>query len=254
MTTTHYNYNRRHSSVTPYSIPGKHQTNKQRRDSHGPLSPPSRPQFPSGHHPHHNNHDIEPPTLSREFVVRRISEGETGRLKEELKCEACGKGYKHISSLAKHLWEHTPEWNVTKKLLISKHQSVQLLEAASILVGMNENSESPRRHSTFAREEPSSAFSKSRQGSVSQHPPSGPRGQGTTVDQAALQGGFLDAPQFKNSRPRSQSTVLHRETLKSPTDIIPLHYQPDEADEHAVKSGSEKTSSPEAASDEERNL
>lgn len=78
------------------------------------------------------------PTLSREFVVRRISEGESGRLKEELKCEACGKGYKHISSLAKHLWEHTPEWNVTKKLLISKHQQVQLLEAASILVGMNE--------------------------------------------------------------------------------------------------------------------
>lgn len=70
--------------------------------------------------------------------MRRISEGESGRLKEELKCEACGKGYKHISSLAKHLWEHTPEWNVTKKLLISKHQQVQLLEAASILVSMNE--------------------------------------------------------------------------------------------------------------------
>ncbi|KAF6063056.1 hypothetical protein FOB64_006071 [Candida albicans] len=68
-----------------------------------------------------------------------ISEGETGRLKEELRCEACGKGYKHISSLAKHLWEHTPEWNVTKKLLISKHQQVQLLEAASILVDQYNN-------------------------------------------------------------------------------------------------------------------
>ncbi|KAG5361896.1 hypothetical protein CJU90_3366 [Yarrowia sp. C11] len=78
------------------------------------------------------------PVLSRKMVARRISEGESGRLKEELKCEACGKGYKHISSLAKHLWEHTPEWNVTSKLLISKHQQVQLLEAASILVSMNE--------------------------------------------------------------------------------------------------------------------
>lgn len=78
------------------------------------------------------------PQLSRKFVARRISEGETGRLKEELKCQACGKGYKHVSSLAKHLWEHTPEWNVTNKLLISKHQQVQLLEAASILVSMNE--------------------------------------------------------------------------------------------------------------------
>ncbi|ANB11754.1 putative zinc finger protein [Sugiyamaella lignohabitans] len=81
------------------------------------------------------------PTLSRKFVARRISEGETGRLKEELKCQACGKGYKHVSSLAKHLWEHTPEWNVTSKLLISKHQQVQLLEAASILVSMNEEDE-----------------------------------------------------------------------------------------------------------------
>lgn len=79
--------------------------------------------------------------LSRRFVARRISEGETGRLKEELKCQACGKGYKHISSLAKHLWEHTPEWSMTSKLLISKHQQVQLLEAASILVSLNENEE-----------------------------------------------------------------------------------------------------------------
>ncbi|PRT52659.1 hypothetical protein B9G98_00279 [Wickerhamiella sorbophila] len=81
------------------------------------------------------------PQLSRKFVARRISEGETGRLKEELKCQACGKGYKHVSSLAKHLWEHTPEWSMTSKLLISKHQQVQLLEAASILVSMNEEDE-----------------------------------------------------------------------------------------------------------------
>ena len=30
-------------------------------------------------------------------------------------------------------WEHTPEWQYTSKLLISKHQQVQLLEAASVL-------------------------------------------------------------------------------------------------------------------------
>jgi hypothetical protein len=34
-------------------------------------------------------------------------------------------------------WEHDPAWAVTSKLLISKHQQVQLLEAASVLVGMN---------------------------------------------------------------------------------------------------------------------
>ncbi|KAK2729165.1 C2H2 finger domain-containing protein [Colletotrichum kahawae] len=55
----------------------------------------------------------------------------------ELKCETCGKGYKHSSCLTTHLWEHTPEWSLTSKLLISKHQQVQLLEAASVLLTMN---------------------------------------------------------------------------------------------------------------------
>lgn len=36
-------------------------------------------------------------------------------------------------------WEHTPEWTYTSKLLISKHQQVQLLQAASVLVEMNQN-------------------------------------------------------------------------------------------------------------------
>lgn len=35
-------------------------------------------------------------------------------------------------------WEHTPEWSYTSKLLISKHQQVQLLEAASVLVAMTD--------------------------------------------------------------------------------------------------------------------
>lgn len=121
-----HSYNRRNSLALPYLIPQKH--------GH---------KFPH----HHSHHLVVPhtpsklstlvPTLLRGFVSRRISEGETGRLKEQLKCEMCGKGYKHILSLAKHLWEHTPEWNMTKKLLLSKHQQVQLLEAALILVNMN---------------------------------------------------------------------------------------------------------------------
>lgn len=40
-------------------------------------------------------------------------------------------------------WEHDPAWAVTSKLLISKHQQVQLLEAASVLVTMNIDSTSP---------------------------------------------------------------------------------------------------------------
>ena len=40
-------------------------------------------------------------------------------------------------------WEHTPEWSYTSKLLISKHQQVQLLEAASVLVTMNQDLSAP---------------------------------------------------------------------------------------------------------------
>ena len=36
-----------------------------------------------------------------------------------------------------HRWEHDPAWAITSKLLISKHQQVQLLEAASVLCNMN---------------------------------------------------------------------------------------------------------------------
>lgn len=47
---------------------------------------------------------------------------------------ACGT--KNVDFLLDR-WEHTPEWSYTSKLLISKHQQVQLLEAASVLIAMN---------------------------------------------------------------------------------------------------------------------
>ncbi|KAJ5094563.1 hypothetical protein N7456_010424 [Penicillium angulare] len=76
---------------------------------------------------------------------RRTSEGaqfksvDGKRLPAELRCDRCGKGYKHGSCLSKHMWEHDPAWAVTSKLLISKHQQVQLLEAATVLVTMNQD-------------------------------------------------------------------------------------------------------------------
>ncbi|RFU34774.1 hypothetical protein B7463_g1522, partial [Scytalidium lignicola] len=81
--------------------------------------------------------------------IRRASEGQhliKGEKKNaggDLKCDKCGKGYKHSSCLTKHLWEHTPEWSYTSKLLISKHQQVQLLEAASVLLAMNQEASTP---------------------------------------------------------------------------------------------------------------
>ncbi|KAI9721862.1 MAG: hypothetical protein M1828_004957 [Chrysothrix sp. TS-e1954] len=78
------------------------------------------------------------PRVRRASEGSRLSRGERRRSTVgELRCDKCGKSYKHGSCLTKHLWEHTPEWNLTSKLLISKHQQVQLLEAASVLVGMN---------------------------------------------------------------------------------------------------------------------
>ena len=59
-------------------------------------------------------------------------------------------------------WEHTPQWQLTSKLLISKHQQVQLLEAASVLVAMNsegnptndsDNSSSPAASGSSERDE-----------------------------------------------------------------------------------------------------
>lgn len=190
---THMHYNRRNSSALPYSIPTK---GKNLTHSHT-----------HGHAPLHNHKlSTSVPTLSREFVVRRISEGESGRLKETLNCEACGKGYKHVSSLAKHLWEHTPEWNMTKKLLISKHQQVQLLEAALILVGMNENDDevATSKETLYftdsfdpARKYEISADSSiaDRAHSISQHPPVG---FSSPSPYPGHVGGYLDVPSIDN--------------------------------------------------------
>ncbi|SAM02853.1 hypothetical protein [Absidia glauca] len=53
------------------------------------------------------------------------------------RCDDCGKVYKHPSCLTKHRWEHSEEWELTSKLPLTKHQQVQMLEAAAILVGMD---------------------------------------------------------------------------------------------------------------------
>ncbi|KAK5109159.1 hypothetical protein LTR62_007244 [Meristemomyces frigidus] len=76
--------------------------------------------------------------MRRASDVSRLSKKERAAT-GELKCEQCGKAYKHGSCLTKHRWEHTPQWQYTSKLLISKHQQVQLLEAASVLVAMNQD-------------------------------------------------------------------------------------------------------------------
>ncbi|KAF9344485.1 hypothetical protein BGX34_005621, partial [Mortierella sp. NVP85] len=54
------------------------------------------------------------------------------------KCPDCGKLYKHATSLLKHRWEHSAYWKPATKFLLSKHQQVQMMEAAAILLGIDE--------------------------------------------------------------------------------------------------------------------
>lgn len=51
-------------------------------------------------------------------------------------CSQCGKQYKHRQCLLKHRWEHHTAWEETRKLCQTKHQQVQMLEAAQLLVDM----------------------------------------------------------------------------------------------------------------------
>ncbi|KII84016.1 hypothetical protein PLICRDRAFT_46817 [Plicaturopsis crispa FD-325 SS-3] len=55
-------------------------------------------------------------------------------------CESCSKVYRHPSCLIKHRWEHAPQWREASKFVLSKHQQVQLLEAAAILSHLSPDS------------------------------------------------------------------------------------------------------------------
>jgi hypothetical protein len=55
-------------------------------------------------------------------------------------CQECGKTYKHVNCLQKHLWIHSEYWQETSKLGCSKHQQVLLLEAASALIQFGSSS------------------------------------------------------------------------------------------------------------------
>ncbi|KAH8827640.1 hypothetical protein DL96DRAFT_1599747 [Flagelloscypha sp. PMI_526] len=59
---------------------------------------------------------------------------------QDYKCETCSKIYRHPSCLIKHRWEHTTQWREASKFVLSKHQQVQLLEAAAILSHLSPDS------------------------------------------------------------------------------------------------------------------
>ncbi|KAJ1962733.1 hypothetical protein H4R35_007323 [Dimargaris xerosporica] len=57
-------------------------------------------------------------------------------LRSTVACSVCGKKYKHRSCLSKHLWEHHESWGTCLKYNLTKHQQVQMMEAAQILIDM----------------------------------------------------------------------------------------------------------------------
>ncbi|KAI8888052.1 hypothetical protein K501DRAFT_330097 [Backusella circina FSU 941] len=60
--------------------------------------------------------------------------------KTTYQCMECGKTYKHRNCLTKHVWEHSEEWELASSFLLTKHQQVQMLEAAAILMTIDKYS------------------------------------------------------------------------------------------------------------------
>ena len=56
-------------------------------------------------------------------------------------CSVCGKRYKNLACLKKHAWEHHECWNAARRLMLSKHHCVQMMEAAQALVCMTRDEE-----------------------------------------------------------------------------------------------------------------
>ena len=81
-------------------------------------------------------------TATDDADMKDSSAGSHGQHPIIHKCESCAKVYRHPSCLIKHRWEHTMYWKEASKFLMSKHQQVQLLEAAAILVGMDSSARS----------------------------------------------------------------------------------------------------------------
>ncbi|GAC94236.1 potential zinc finger protein [Pseudozyma hubeiensis SY62] len=81
-------------------------------------------------------------SVSSTGTVGDDDDDKAGKHEQLHRCESCAKVYRHPSCLIKHRWEHTVYWKEASKFLMSKHQQVQLLEAAAILVGMDANARS----------------------------------------------------------------------------------------------------------------
>ncbi|KAF9336625.1 hypothetical protein BG006_007951 [Podila minutissima] len=84
---------------------------------------------------------VRPPVSTPREGEEDEDEREQGPEDEMNKCTHCGKAYKHLNCLWKHRWEHSKYWKSATKFMLSKHQQVQMMEAAATLLGMDESRE-----------------------------------------------------------------------------------------------------------------
>ncbi|KAF9531426.1 hypothetical protein CPB83DRAFT_833554 [Crepidotus variabilis] len=89
-----------------------------------------------------NDMDIEAGSVKSGSTPIPISSGKQKKRGVDYKCESCSKIYRHPNCLNKHRWEHTRQWREASKFVLSKHQQVQLLEAATILSFMGDGATS----------------------------------------------------------------------------------------------------------------
>ncbi|CAO3657675.1 unnamed protein product [Mucor hiemalis] len=87
-----------------------------------------------------NTNDIKQSRRRSSSSSSTSSSFNSSTAKDRFQCGECGKVYKHPNCLSKHQWEHSEEWEFTSKFLLTKHQQVQLLEAAAILMNMTNHS------------------------------------------------------------------------------------------------------------------
>lgn len=134
------------SGALNLSIPA---SSSQNPNSPTSLSPPSSATLPSSSKPvrsrrlssksaeRYTPFGTSPREYSKD-VTDKLHRDKDGNGKDKTYiCEECGKVYKHPNCLNKHRWEHSEYWKETSKLSLSKHQQVQLLEAAQILISMD---------------------------------------------------------------------------------------------------------------------
>lgn len=104
---------------------------------HWPLKYRQLPTYPQSGPITNNHHFKESIDRISSTDVNEIKSdsdnyGQSLRRKQFL-CKKCGKTYKHRNCLIKHNWEHHEHWAGTKRWCQTKHQQVQLLEAAHVL-------------------------------------------------------------------------------------------------------------------------